>query len=160
MPLYVDIAMKPKMHVYAPSEKDSIPVTLTLTPDETIKTTPAEFPAPEKYFFEPIKLTQLVYSKPFRITQLVTVATPVSRSAGVTRVVKGVLRYQACDDKVCYVPKSVPLSWTLPIGNREKRRTESSSGSDPGLTPGQRRVEAGLRITHGLPALFTFRWRS
>ena len=48
VPLYVDIAMKPKMHVYAPGEKDAIPVTLTLTPDETIKTTPAEFPAPEK----------------------------------------------------------------------------------------------------------------
>ena len=115
LPLYVDIALKPKMHVYAPGEKDAIPVTLTLTPDETIKVSPADFPAPEKYYFEPIKLTQLVYSKPFRITQLVTVAAPASRSAGATRVVKGVLRYQACDDKVCYVPKSVPVSWTLPI---------------------------------------------
>ena len=115
VPLYVDIAMKPKMHVYAPGEKDAIPVTLTLTPDETIKVTPAEFPAPERYDFEPIKLTQLVYSKPFRITQFVTVAAPASRSAGAARVVKGVLRYQACDDKVCYVPKSVPVSWTLPV---------------------------------------------
>jgi hypothetical protein len=27
----------------------------------------------------------------------------------------GTFEYQACDDKVCYNPASVPLSWTLAL---------------------------------------------
>jgi hypothetical protein len=30
-------------------------------------------------------------------------------------VVSGRLEYQACDDKVCYMPQSVPVKWTLPL---------------------------------------------
>jgi hypothetical protein len=29
--------------------------------------------------------------------------------------IEGTLRYQACDDRMCYVPKSVPLKWTLQV---------------------------------------------
>jgi hypothetical protein len=25
------------------------------------------------------------------------------------------LEYQACDDKICYNPESIPLSWTLTL---------------------------------------------
>jgi DsbC/DsbD-like thiol-disulfide interchange protein len=107
--LFVDIALKPKMHVYAPEEKESIPVSLTIAPDEGVKAEKTEFPAAEKFYVEPLKLTQLVYNKPFRITQPVTLAK--ASAAGVT--IKGTLRYQACDDKVCYAPKTVPLTWTV-----------------------------------------------
>jgi DsbC/DsbD-like thiol-disulfide interchange protein len=116
--LTIDVAPKPAIHVYAPAEKEAIPVTLTLAPEEGIKGAAPVFPAAEKFFFAPLKLTQLVYSKPFRITQQVTVSPAVAqraRETGGTLVVKGTLRYQACDDKVCYVPKNVPLSWTLSL---------------------------------------------
>ncbi len=116
--LTVDVAPKPAIHVYAPAEKDAIPITLTLAPEEGVKAQPPVFPVAEKFFFAPLKLTQLVYSKPFRITQQVTVSPAVAqhaRETGGTLVVKGTLRYQACDDKVCYMPKSVPLSWTLSL---------------------------------------------
>jgi DsbC/DsbD-like thiol-disulfide interchange protein len=117
--LVVDVTPKPNIHVYAPGEKDAIPVSLTLTPDAGVKADAPEFPKPEKFFFEPLKLTQLVYSKSFRITQPITIAdTPALRErirAGNTLVLKGTLRYQACDDKVCYVPKNVPLTWTLEV---------------------------------------------
>jgi Thiol:disulfide interchange protein DsbD, N-terminal len=70
---------------------------------------PTAFPPPEKFFFEPLKLTQLVFSKPFRITQDVTIA---AQPAGALRIT-GSLRYQACDDSVCYLPKTVPIEWTV-----------------------------------------------
>ena len=35
------------------------------------------------------------------------------RPPGATLTIKGTLRYQACDDKVCYLPQSIPLSWTV-----------------------------------------------
>jgi hypothetical protein len=36
-----------------------------------------------------------------------------ARVAGAALTISGSLRYQACDDKVCYQPVSVPLSWTV-----------------------------------------------
>lgn len=108
--LHVDITPKPKMHLYAPGEKDGIPVTLTLEPAAGLKIDPPQFPPAQKYFFEPLKLTQLVYSKPFKITQKITLTQPLARSA---LTIKGTFRYQACDDTVCYLPKAVPVSWEL-----------------------------------------------
>jgi len=110
--LVVDIVPKPKMHVYAPGEKDAIPVGLTVDPDPAFNVGKAIFPPPQKYFFAPLKLTQLVYSKAFRITQPITVTRPPANG---TLAITGTLQYQACDDAVCYVPKSVPVKWELKI---------------------------------------------
>jgi DsbC/DsbD-like thiol-disulfide interchange protein len=108
--LHVDIAPKPKMHVYAPGEKDQISVDVTLDRTPAITAGKTVFPPPEKYFFPPLKLTQLVYSKPFRLTVPVTLTK--APPDGVTTI-KGTLTYQACDDAVCFIPKSVPVAWTL-----------------------------------------------
>lgn len=114
--LYVDITPKPKMHVYAPEQKDVIPVSLKLDAGEFTIHTPL-FPTPEKYFFAPLNETQLVYSKPFRIVQDVTVALTSAareraRAAG-SITVTGTLTYQACDDAICYMPLTVPVTWTV-----------------------------------------------
>ena len=109
VPLYLDITPKPKMHVYAPDKTQTyIPVTLSIDAHEGLKALVPTFPPPEKYFFEPLTETQLVYSKPFRVVQEVTVPR-----AGGTVTLTGTLRYQACDDKVCYMPQTVPVSWIV-----------------------------------------------
>jgi hypothetical protein len=36
--------------------------------------------------------------------------------------VTGTLSYQACDDKICFNPVTVPLSWTLPLESTAGRR--------------------------------------
>jgi DsbC/DsbD-like thiol-disulfide interchange protein len=118
--LVVDITPKPGIHVYAPGEKDAVPVILTLASSDAFAARAAVFPRPEKYYFAPLKLTQLVYSKPFRIIQDLTVAASPSvreraRADGAQLTIDATLRYQACDDKVCYIPKTVPLSWTIPF---------------------------------------------
>jgi len=123
--LYVDVTPKPKMHVYSPEQKDYISIALTLEPDAAFKSHAAVYPKAEKFFFEPLQETQLVYSKPFRVVQDVTVAlTPALRqraaAAGATLTLKGSLRYQACDDKVCYLPKDLPLTWTVDLRGLEK----------------------------------------
>jgi len=35
--------------------------------------------------------------------------------AGASITITGTLRYQACDDKVCYMPQSLPVSWTIGV---------------------------------------------
>ena len=110
--LFVDVEPKPKMHVYAPDQKEYIPIALTLTPDEAFKAQPIRFPPAEKYFFAPLKETQQVYSKPFRIEQPVT----LGKGAAGDVTIKGTVRYQACDDAICYVPQNVPVAWTIKVG--------------------------------------------
>ena len=118
--LVVDVAPKPKMHVYSPQQKDYIPIALTLQPSSAFSIQRAVYPTPEKYFFAPLKETQLVYSKRFRITQPVTLARAAAlRAAGVLPgtdlMITGKLRYQACDDAICYMPKEVPVSWRVAL---------------------------------------------
>jgi DsbC/DsbD-like thiol-disulfide interchange protein len=121
--LRLDITPKTNMHVYAPQQPDSIPVSLTLDRSRDYVAHPASFPAPEKFLFKPLNETQLVYSKPFRIVQDVTIArTPevrrLAQAADAVMTIKGNLRYQACDDVVCYAPKTVPLTWTVGLKMR------------------------------------------
>lgn len=117
--LFVDIAPKPKMHVYAPEQKDVIPVTLVVTPDESIRIGARRFPPSEAYFFAPLKETQRVYSKPFRIAQDVRVAdTPGVRKrarGGAPLTISGTVRYQACDETICYLPQEVPVTWRIAL---------------------------------------------
>jgi len=118
--LLLDIAPKPKMHVYAPEQKELIPISLSLDADPSFTLHQPRFPRAETYFFEPLGETQLVYSRPFRIVQDVTLAvTRAMREraggAGASITITGTLRYQACDDKVCYMPQSLPVSWTIGV---------------------------------------------
>lgn len=123
--LVIDVVPKVNMHVYAPQQKDYIPISLTLESNDAIKVHAPTFPAPERFFFKPLKETQLVYSRRFRIVQDLTVAlTPGLRERAkaddATLTINGVLRYQACDDVICYVPKDVPVSWSVRLKGLER----------------------------------------
>jgi hypothetical protein len=37
-------------------------------------------------------------------------------------VVEGTLRYQACDDRVCYVPQELPVKWTFQYAEFDRQR--------------------------------------
>ena len=116
--LAIEIAPKSGMHVYAPQQKTYIPVSLTLTASASFRAHPPTFPRPEKYFFVPLQETQLVYSRPFKIGQDITLAPAAALreqavNAATTLTITGTLRYQACDDAICYLPKNLPVSWTI-----------------------------------------------
>jgi hypothetical protein len=109
--LQIDVTPKPKMHVYAPGQEGYIPIALTLTADSGFTAAKAKYPAGEKYVMPAINETQIVYARPFRITQEIT----LQRSVSGTATIKGTVRYQACDDAICYLPKTVPVEWTLTV---------------------------------------------
>ena len=109
--LKVEVTPKAKMHVYAPGQEGYIPIQLTLTADPAFSAAKAKYPAGEKYVMPALNETQLVYAKPFAITQEITVKPP----APATLTVKGTVRYQACDDTICYLPKTVPVEWTIAV---------------------------------------------
>jgi hypothetical protein len=71
------------------------------------------------YFFEPLNERVPVFQSPFTLLQeIVLEVTPEAEAAfrGKTELsLTGSLEYQACDDKVCFNPAVVPLSWTLKV---------------------------------------------
>ena len=107
--LQIEVTPKPKMHVYAPGQDGYIPIQLTLTPDAAFIAAKAKYPDGEKFVMPALNETQLVYAKPFTITEEITLASP----AAATVTVKGRVRYQACDDAICYLPKTVPVEWVV-----------------------------------------------
>jgi len=117
--LRVDVAPKAKMHVYAPGQEGYIAITLTLDPAPAFTAGKAKYPAGEKILIPVLNETQLVYAKPFRIAQDVLLAsTPAMRQQAATNgalTIKGTVRYQACDDTICYLPTNVPVEWTVTL---------------------------------------------
>jgi peroxiredoxin len=117
--LALNVAPASGMHVYAPGASGYRVIGLTLTPQPFVRTFPVEYPASEIYFFEPLNERVPVYQKPFTIVQeVVPEASSEAQAAfkgkdGLT--ITGTLEYQACDDKVCYNPTTVPLSWTVAL---------------------------------------------
>lgn len=107
--LFVDVAPKPGIHVYAPGSKDYIPITVKLNPQAEVKLGKVAYPKSEMMSFADEKVP--VFQKPFRLTQDITLDK--SAKPGSTVTVSGTVSYQACDDRVCYPPESAPVSWTV-----------------------------------------------
>jgi hypothetical protein len=38
--------------------------------------------------------------------------------------IKGTLSYQACDDRICFSPQSVPLAWTVSVRPVDRERVK------------------------------------
>ena len=118
--LFADVLPKPKMHVYAPEQTGGyIRIELTLDDDAAIVEGKPVFPKASDYYFEPLDETFKVFDAPFRIRQDVTIASTAAlrrrAAAGETLTLTGTLRYQACDDQVCYRPDQVKLTWNIAL---------------------------------------------
>jgi AhpC/TSA family/Thiol:disulfide interchange protein DsbD, N-terminal len=130
--LVLDVTPKAGAHVYAPGAKGYIPVALKLDPQEGVQLHPVEYPKPEDYYFKPLDEHVPVYQKRFRIVQDVTF--DASRqgeaflNARTSLTITGQLAYQACDDKVCFPPTSVPVSWTIKLRKLDRERVKHGGG--------------------------------
>jgi hypothetical protein len=107
------------MHVYAPGKHTYQVVRFRPDSQPWLKTHPLSYPPSEIYLFVPLDERVETYQRPFTLVQDLTIlATPdvQKQLAGQTSLtVRGQLEYQACDDKVCYAPANVPLSFTFDL---------------------------------------------
>jgi thiol:disulfide interchange protein DsbD len=111
--LTVEMSPNPGIHVYAPGAKDYLPVKVTLKPQADITVGKITYPKSEMVHFAALNETVPVYRKPFTLQQDVTLKK--SLKPGATVNLSGTLEFQACDDQVCFVPESVPVSWTVTV---------------------------------------------
>lgn len=125
--LLLEVILPKKMHVYAPGVGGAyIPIRLGIAANPALLAVhePA-FPKSKTLHLKAIKETVPVYEGGFLIRQDVTfvqqkeiMAAAVDGKVAVT----GEFRYQACDDKLCYPPASVPLSWTFNVRAHDSTR--------------------------------------
>jgi alkyl hydroperoxide reductase subunit AhpC len=113
--LTVELDLKPKMHLYAPGVAGYTPVEWKLEEGPFLKPHAFEYPPSTKLRLKVIRETVPVYRGRVRFTREVTFGPentlrPRLSPSG-ELVLKGELRYQACDDRKCYTPETVPLAW-------------------------------------------------
>jgi hypothetical protein len=113
------ITPKPGHRVYAPGNAGYTPVTLSVTSRPTLTVGQAAYPPSEMYFFAPLNERVKIYQSPFRLSTVVTILGPraveQASAGGSTLTIAGTLDYQACDDRVCYLPQTLPLTWTVAL---------------------------------------------
>jgi peroxiredoxin len=118
--LVFEVEPKEGMHVYAPGASDDYTaISVSINPEPFLQVLPMEFPEAGEYYFEPLDDTQPVYEEPFRLLQEIVLDGSLE-SQGMLRerkslTIDGTLQYQACDATICYLPTTVPLSWTLEL---------------------------------------------
>jgi hypothetical protein len=126
--LVLDVAPERRVHVYAPGVSGYRPIALSVRPQPGLLIRQAQYPKAEDYFFKPLNEHVAVYQRPFRVVQDLAIdASPQAAAALKDRTsltINATLEYQACDDKVCFIPQSVPLSWTIALRALDRERVK------------------------------------
>ena len=121
-----DITPEPGIHVYAPGATDYRVVNVSLDPHPLLMTRPVQYPASEIYHFKPLDERVPVFQKPFRLVQHMSVTAARERREELARVpavtIRGTLEYQACDDRLCFPPRSVPVSYEVKLRQLDTER--------------------------------------
>ena len=110
----LEVRLPPQLHVQsnAPRDPALIPTELTFNPPAGVRATEIVFPKATD--FQQVGLPQplAVFEHEFAIGVQFAVA---EGTAPGTLDVPGRLRYQACDDKVCFPPQTAEVRWTLSV---------------------------------------------
>ena len=126
--IVLDVKPEARVHVYAPGATGYKPIALAVQPQPGLIVRQTQFPKSEDYYFKPLNEHVPVFQKPFRITQDVEIDPSRDAAAALkdlnAMTISGTLNYQACDDKVCFNPQAVPLSWTITLRTLDTERAK------------------------------------
>jgi hypothetical protein len=139
--LVLEVKMKPGMHLYAPGEHDYIAVEWPMEESPGAEFLAAAYPEPETLYLEVIDESVPVFEGKIKVVRdlhmMGSREWPDDLKDVETLEIKGEFRYQACDDKACYPPVAIPMTWTLNLEPHDRvrvpedirRGAESSGGS-------------------------------
>jgi hypothetical protein len=130
--LTAEVELPPDVHVYAPGVEGYKPIQLVLQPQSGIEFAPVRYPPSKILYLAAIQEHVPVFEGKFRIRQDATVTfSPISDvarslvSSGKTVEIKGELKYQACDHRVCYPPTAAPVTWRVQVVPLDLKRSPS-----------------------------------
>lgn len=126
--LAVEVELKPRMHVYAPGVQASYkPIVWTVEESPAWFVHASTFPKARTLHLPAIGETVPVYEGKLRLTRDLSIGQqpevrPVLSGGGNELVVRGAFRYQACNDRECFPPSSIPLQWTVRYEAQDSQR--------------------------------------
>jgi hypothetical protein len=125
--LVLDMQLGPHLHVYAPGvSSDFIPIEWSIKESPALAVRAATFPPAKMVRLEAIKETAPVFEGAFRLVRDVTIARdavvkPLLDADG-NLTIEGALKYQACDERICYPPETIPVRWILKVEAHDRER--------------------------------------
>ena len=128
--LALTVAVTPKrgMHLYAPGKHDYQVVQLAIDPQPWLRPQATIYPGSEIYHFTPLNERIEVFMKPFKLRRDLTLLASQDAQkmlgALTTVTLAGALEYQACDDKVCFNPARIPISFDVKLKGLDRRPPE------------------------------------
>ena len=131
--LVLKVSMPPEVHVQAHQPKDPllIPTVLTVEASDGVTVESVAYPAPSEFAQAGRADPLLVLGPTFDIRVRLAVG---SDAADGVRSIPVVLRYQACNDTVCFPPSRATAAWTLKVertrvnteGKRQKAKSQTA----------------------------------
>jgi hypothetical protein len=115
--LTLEVDLRPNVHVYAPGTENYIPITWTLDDSPAYKATEVRMPMPRKLYLAVIDETVPVYQGHFRLSREAVIGPETALHEDHLNIA-GTLRYQACDDQMCYKPEKLPLQWAFAVTHK------------------------------------------
>jgi DsbC/DsbD-like thiol-disulfide interchange protein len=111
--LVLRVTPRPGMRIYAHDATGYVPFTLRLDPTAGAAVDRPAYPVSTWYEFPPTRERSRVYQGPVTIRQRVLLSPAGRRrlAAGDGPVAIATLRYQACDDRLCYRPTDARIAW-------------------------------------------------
>jgi thiol:disulfide interchange protein DsbD len=124
--LAVVVTLPPEFHVQsdAPRDPTLIPTVLTLEPPAGGKVLEVVYPAPIDFKMADVEQPLAVFPHEFALGA--EIAVPASAAPG-PFVVPGRLRYQACNDRLCFAPTTATVSWTVNVVAKDAPLGQSTS---------------------------------
>lgn len=124
--LQLEIDLKRRMHVYAPGVKGYRPIQWRLKESQGWKAEAVAFPPAQELFLKAIQQRVPIYQGRLRLVGDLVLGRDkaVRAMAGPSGMldVETTLEYQACDDKVCYLPEQIPLKLSLRLEGHDSQR--------------------------------------
>ena len=118
--LVLRVELPENIHVQSDEPRDRfvIPTLLTVTPPEGVAVEEITYPEATDFILEGQEEPLAVFGHEFTID--VRLALEEDLSPGEI-VVPGSLLYQACDDRVCFVPATAAVEWHMDVESPEHR---------------------------------------
>lgn len=114
--LRLRITPRPGMRIYAHDATGYVPLSLRLAPVAGLTIRRATYPSATSYVFPPTGETSRVHDTVATVEQEVALSDALRqrlRADDRGTTLSGVLRYQACDDRLCYRPESLTVTWQV-----------------------------------------------
>ncbi|MBI4904523.1 MAG: redoxin domain-containing protein [Acidobacteria bacterium] len=135
--LSVSVEMDKEIHVYAPGVEGYHAVEWKMVESPVGKAHEVVFPKAKILFLPAIQEKVPVYEGKLMLLRDITLAQekalrPMVDAKGTLRI-QGTLKYQACSDRLCYPPETVPLEWTVQLTKLDSERAPAELRKKSGL---------------------------